>query len=155
MRRKFTLLMLFLFVSMNGLASELWQKVSSIKASDSIETVKKVFGDYKRINNFYVIEAPDYEIRRNDQENIFALTLKKELKLQELSVQQFEMIAPLMSGPDIILGSIVGIPDSGLILEVMKSGLIRKISWVTPWRPKKVLSKNEVISLLGEGGISK
>ncbi len=146
---------LFLILaSFSSHSSELWKKIKTIKLSDPIEKVKSAFGDFRMVDNFYVIDHPEYELRRSDQEKIFSINLKKELLLNSLPEASFEFIAPLRRGPDIILGSIVGLPDQGLILEVFNNGQIQRVSWTKEWKVKKAMTKKQIIENLGQGRIS-
>lgn len=143
-------LLLFIVLSLSVYSSESTVNlIKNIQFNDESSILEKYLGKLIDKKEFYYTENKSYEFRKYKDNTRMYLSFKKFSPLKEFEAYKFELIKTLFDG-DIVLGSLVGIPELGVFMEVLKGGQIKKIYWKEKWKNKNTINYQEVLSRLGE-----
>jgi hypothetical protein len=123
--------------------------VEKIKLNISNTQIEKVIGKIQKKKDYIFVENEYYEFRKYKNDSRMYLTLKKLKSLKFFNTKKFTIIETLFDG-DIVLGSLIGVPNLGIYMEVYNGGFIKKIYWKTPWNEKEKLNYEQVLKKIGE-----
>lgn len=123
--------------------------VDKLKLNISNSQIEKVVGKVQTKKDYIFVENKSYEFRKYKNDSRMYLTLKKLQSLKFFNTKKFTIMETLFDG-DIILGSLVGVPDLGIYMEVYNGGFVKKIYWKTPWDEKEKINYEQVLKKIGE-----